>query len=166
MIKMKLPYKSVLVTTLSTRFMPTLLDDVDRISDVQRARGLELDRGKLRHRIKSRASIVTALLANSLDRAVQVAEAMESRAFGTGVRRTFYRDISFSPADTTALVFSILPGALGIFMALSGYGQYQYYPSLSWISLSPGEWWLAGLMVLLVVALVPLAYLKQRVSLD
>ena len=166
MIKMRLPYKSVLVTSLSTRFMPTLLDDVDRITDVQRARGLELDKGKLRHRIKSRASIVTALLSNSLDRAVQVAEAMESRAFGTGRKRTFYRDISFSPADITALVFSLLPGALGIFMGLNGYGQYQYYPNLSWTSLSRGEWWLLGLMVLLIVALLPLAYLKQRVDLD
>jgi energy-coupling factor transport system permease protein len=166
MIKMRLPYKSVLVTTLSTRFVPTLLDDVDRISDVQRARGLELDRGKLGQRIKSRASIVTALLANSLDRAVQVAEAMESRAFGTGSKRTFYRDISFSPADVTALVFSLLPGALGVFMALNGYGQYQYYTGPPWTGLSPTEWWLTGLMVLLIVALVPLSYLKQRVSLD
>jgi len=166
MIKMKLPYKSVLVTSLSTRFVPTLLDDAERITDVQRSRGLELDKGKLSRRIKSRASIVTALLSNSLDRAVGVAEAMESRAFGTGRRRTFYRDISLSPADIAAVVFSLMPAALGVFMGLNGYGQYQYYSTLAWTNLSRGEWWLLGLMVLLVMALLPLARLKQRFDLD
>ena len=84
MIKMKLPYKSVLVTSLSTRFIPTLIDDVECISDVQRSRGLELDKGNLLQKIKSRMSIIIPLLSNSLDRTVQVSEAMESRAFGSG----------------------------------------------------------------------------------
>jgi energy-coupling factor transport system permease protein len=166
MIKMRLPYKSVLVATLSTRFIPTLLDDVARITDVQRARGLELDKGRLTQRIKSRTSIVTALLSNSLDRAVQVAEAMESRAFGTGRNRTFYRDIGFSLTDVSTVVFSFLPAALGVFMSLSGYGQYHYYPTVSWLNPSGREVWLLGLMAILLVALLPLAYLKQRVDLD
>ena len=166
MIKMRLPYKSVLVITLSTRFIPTLLDDVERITDVQRSRGLELDKGRLPRRIKSRTSIVTALLSNSLDRAVQVAEAMESRAFGTGRNRTFYRDIGFSLTDVTTLVFSLLPAALGIFMGLKGYGQYQYYPTVSWISPTGWEVWLLVLMIVLLVAQLPLAYLKRRVDLD
>lgn len=166
MIKMRLPYKSVLVATLSARFIPTLLDDVARITDVQRSRGLELDRGRLTRRIKSRTSIVTALLSNSLDRAVQVAEAMESRAFGTGLKRTFYRDLVFSPTDVLTLVFSLLPAALGIFMGLNGYGQYQYYPTIAWLSLAGGEIWLLMLMTGLLVALLPLAYLKRRLDLD
>lgn len=166
MIKMRLPYKSVLVATLSTRFIPTLLDDVARITDVQRSRGLELDKGRLTRRIKSRTSIVTALLSNSLDRAVQVAEAMESRAFGTGRNRTFYRDIGFSLTDVAAVVVSFLPAALGIFMGLNGYGQYHYYPTVSWLNPSGQEAWLIGLMVVLLVALLPLAYLKRRLDLD
>jgi energy-coupling factor transport system permease protein len=166
MIKMKLPYKSVMVATLSARFIPTLLDDVARITDVQRSRGLELDRGRLTRRVKSRTSIVTALLSNSLDRAVQVAEAMESRAFGTGRKRTFYRDLGFTLTDVTTLVFSLLPAALGIFMGLNGYGQYHYYPAMSWLDLTAGEVWLLVLMTVLLVALLPLAYLKRRLDLD
>lgn len=166
MIKLRLPYKSVLVTSLSARFIPTLLDDIARITDVQRSRGLDLDRGRLPQRIKSRTAIVTALLSNSLDRAVQVAEAMESRAFGSGRQRTFYRDLGFSPTDITTLVFCLLPAALGIFMGLNGYGQYHYYPTVSWVSPTGWEAWLLGLMAALLVALLPLAYLKQRVDLD
>jgi energy-coupling factor transport system permease protein len=166
MIKMKLPYKSVLVTSLSTRFIPTLLDDVARITDVQRSRGLELDKGRLARRIKSRTAIVTALLSNSLDRAVQVAEAMESRAFGSGRQRTFYRDLGFSLTDVTTVVFSLLPAALGIFMGLNGYGQYQYYPTVSCVNPTAREAWLLGLMAALLVAPLPLAHLKQRIDLD
>jgi energy-coupling factor transport system permease protein len=166
MIKMKLPYKSVLVATLSARFIPTLLDDVMRITDVQRSRGLELDRGRLARRIKGRTSIVTALLSNSLDRAVQVAEAMESRAFGTGRKRTFYHDLGFSLTDVATLVFCLLPAALGIFMGLNGCGQYYYYPTVSWLNLTGGEVWLLMLMTVLLVALLPLAYLKRRLDLD
>jgi len=166
MIKMKLPYKSVLVTSLSTRFIPTLIDDTQRITDVQRSRGLELDKGKLTQRIRSRSSIVIALLSNSLDRTVQVAEAMESRAFGTGRGRTFYKDIKLTLVDVTTVVLALLPLALGIFMSLSGYGQYQYYPTIQRMSLSGLEWSLVALLVFILLAILPLAYLKQRVDLD
>ena len=166
MIKMKLPYKSVLVTSISTRFMPTLLDDVQRITDVQRSRGLELDKGRLLQRIKGRASVMIALLSNSLDRSVQVAEAMESRAFGTGRNRTFYKSIGFSLIDITTLIFVLLPAALGIFMAVSGYGQYEYYPTIERISLSGLEWLLLAVLVFVLLVMIPMSYLKQRVDLD
>ena len=166
MIKMKLPYKSVLVTSLSTRFIPTLIDDVERITDVQRSRGLELDKGKLFQKIRSRASIVIALLSNSLDRAIQVAEAMESRAFGAGRNRTYYKEIGLSLIDVITLVFVLLPCALGIFMSLSGYGQYQYYPTIQRISLSSLEWSLLALLMFGLASILPLAYVKQRVDLD
>ena len=166
MIKVRLPYKSVLVTSLSTRFIPTLIDDTQRITDVQRSRGLELDKGKFTRRVRSRASIVTALLSNSLDRAVQVAEAMESRAFGTGRGRTFYRDIRLTRTDTAAVVFALLPFALGVYLAVSGYGRYQYYPTTQPIAMSGLDWSLFALMAVLLLMILPLAYLKRRVDLD
>jgi len=134
MVKMKLPYKSVLVTSLTTRFIPTLIDDVERISDVQKSRGLELDRGNLVQRIKSRTAIIIPLLTNSLDRTVQVAEAMESRAFGAGAKRTFYHEVKLSKVDVWILIACFLPLALGIFMFCLGQGDYQYYPTLGKLS--------------------------------
>jgi len=166
MIRMKLPYKSVLVTSISTRFIPTLLDDVQRINDIQRSRGLELDKGKLFQRIKGRASIVIALLSNSLDRAVQIAEAMESRAFGTGRKRTYYKSIDFNLIDIPTLAFMFLPSALGIFITVSGYGRYQYYPVIHGVSLSSAEWLSLAMLVFALLAIVPMSYLKQRIELD
>ena len=166
MIKMKLPYKSVLVTSLSTRFIPTLIDDVERISDVQRSRGLELDRGKLAQRIKSRMAIIIPLLSNSLDRTVQVAEAMESRAFGSGEKRSFYKEVKLSRLDTLALILGFLPIVLGIFMRWWGHGDYQYYPTLEKISLDGFECSMLALLVFLLCMMVFLALLKKRIELD
>ena len=166
MIKMKLPYKSVLVTSLSTRFVPTLIDDVERITDVQRSRGLELDRGSLSQKVKGRMSVIIPLLSNSLDRTVQVAEAMESRAFGSGTKRTFYKDIQFSRIDIVTLIFVFAPCALGIFMLLRGYGDYQYYPTLGSMNLSVMEWSILPVLVLLLSSVIFLAFLKRRIDLD
>lgn len=166
MIKMKLPYKSVLVTSLATRFIPTLIDDVERISDVQRSRGLELDRGNLFQRIRSRMAIIIPLLSNSLDRTIQVAEAMESRAFGSGAKRTFYHEVKLSKVDVGILTVSFLPLGIGIFMWWLGQGDYQYYPTLEKISLGGFEGSMLALLVLSLCLMVPLAVVKKRIELD
>lgn len=166
MIKMKLPYKSVLVTSLTTRFIPTLIDDVERISDVQRSRGLELDHGNLMQRIRSRMAIIIPLLSNSLDRTIQVAEAMESRAFGHGGKRTFYNEIKLSKVDAQILIVSLLPLALGIVMWWLGQGDYQYYPALAKISLGGFEYFMLALLVLSLGLMIPLAFIKKRIELD
>ena len=166
MIKMKLPYKSVLATSLSTRFVPTLIDDIERLTDVQRTRGLEMDKGRLLQRVRKRATILIPLLSNSLDRTVQVAEAMESRAFGQGNGRTFYKEIRFSRFDVITLILVILPLVFAIALRTSGYGSYQYYPSLETINLGGVEsFWLA-ILLLLMAAPVPMAFLKRRIDLD
>lgn len=166
LLKMRLPYKSVLVTSLSTRFVPCLIEDMERINDGHRSRGLELDKGNWFKKLKSRMTVTIPLLANSLDRAIQVAEAMESRAFGTGQRRTCYREIKMASTDVVILVFSILPCALGIFMRLWGYGDYQYYPTLGLINPSALEWLMLFIMVLLLVLILPLAFIKRMVAID
>ena len=166
MIKLKLPYKSVLVTSLSTRFIPTLIDDVECISDVQRSRGLELDRGSLAQKIRSRMAIMIPLLSNSLDRTVQVAEAMESRAFGSGEKRSFYKQIKLSRLDVAVLILGFSPLAQGILIRCWGYGDYQYYPTLEKISLAGSECFLLALLIALLCLIVLLALLKKRIELD
>ena len=166
MLKMKLPYKSVLVTSLSTRFVPCLLEDAERIWDAYRTRGVQLDAGSWLRRLKSRARITIPLLSNSLERAVQVAEAMEARAFGTGRNRTFYRDIKMTRIDGMTLGFVALPVLFGIFTRVQGYGDYQYYPTLEAISFGLLEGLLLLILALLLAAILPLAFIKRRLELD
>jgi len=166
LIKMKLPYKSVLVTSLSTRFIPCLIEDMQRINDAYRTRGMLLDTGNWFRRLKNRAGIIIPLLSNSLDRAVQVAEAMEARAFGTGQKRTFYKDIKFSRMDCIILAFVLLPLGAGIMMRVFNYGGYEYYPSLPAINLGGFILLLLGILTLLLLDILPLAFLQRRVELD
>jgi len=166
MIKMKLPYKSVLVMALSTRFVPTLLGDAERISDVQRSRGLELDRGRLPGRVRRSMHVMIPLLSNSLDRTVQISEAMESRAFGSGTKRTYYRDVKVSRVDMLTVLLGLAPCALVIVMAVLGYGNYSYYPTLGGMNLGAAEWAMLPFLALLVSAPALLAFLKRRIDLD
>ncbi|HIH69513.1 energy-coupling factor transporter transmembrane component T family protein [Methermicoccus shengliensis] len=150
MLKLKVPYRSVLVTSMSTRFLPTLIEDARTITDVQRSRGLEVDRGNIIQRIKNRVPILVPLVANSLDRAVQIAEAMESRAFGSSKKRTFYRELELSRWDKAMALLMLTPLVLGLLgRLLFGLGTYRYYPSLEPITLEP-----MGAVALLVVLLV------------
>ena len=166
MIKLKVPYKSVLVTSLSTRFIPTLIDDMECISAVHRSRGVELDKGHLQQRIKNRALIIIPLLSNSLDRAVQVSEAMESRAFGSGEKRTFYKETKISQIDAITLLFGVLTLVFGIFLNLSGYGNYQYYPTLTPINMDAMGWSMLVILILLLLSIMSFALVKRRFDLD
>ncbi len=166
MIKLKLPYKSVLVTSLTTRFIPTLIDDAQRITDVQRSRGVELDKGKLISRIRGRMTILIPLLSNSLDRAIQVAEAMESKAFGAGKSRTYYKQIPFRQTDRVMLLTACLTLGFGIGMRLHGFGDYEYYPRAAEIQMNTFEISMLIVLMLLLLAIIPLAVAKRRLDLD
>jgi energy-coupling factor transport system permease protein len=166
MIKLKLPYKSVLATSMSARFVPALVDDLERLIDVQRSRGLEMDRGKFRQRLKNKGTVLVPLLANSLDRTVQIAEAMESRAFGAYKHRTYYKEIGVRGFDRVALAGALSPLAFGIFLGVKGFGAYMYYPSLQPIHVGPAEGMYLSVLAALLMAIVPLACLRRRWRLD
>lgn len=166
MIKLRLPYKSVLVTSLSTRFIPTLIDDLERITAVQKSRGIELDKGNLLQRMRNHRSFVIPLLSNSLDRAIQVAEAMEAKGFGSGENRTFYKDIAIHRIDVFALVLVLITTTFGIYLHTCGHGDFQYYPTISGLESNPIEWLALATLWLLLLTLVPVAFLKRKVELD
>jgi energy-coupling factor transport system permease protein len=163
---MKLPYKSVLVTSLATRFVPLLTHDAERITDVQKSRGLDFEYGSLIQRTGNRMAVLIPLLSNSLDRAVQVAEAMESRAFGSGEKRSFYKELRLSKLDILMLMVSFLTIVLGIFMRLRGMGDYAYFPALGEMSFSGTELFMLFWLVFLLFLTLPVAWLKKRLELD
>jgi len=166
LLKLKLPYKSVLVTSLSLRFIPCLVDDVQRINDAYRTRGVRLDTGSRFGKIKKRAVIIIPLLSNSLDRAVQVAEAMEARAFGSGKERTFYRDIRLSRTDGILALSVLLPLGAGTWIRFSGHGSADYYPDLALLDFSGPVFLMAGILAALLLVVLPLARIRKGAWLD
>jgi energy-coupling factor transport system permease protein len=166
LLKFRLPYKSVLVSSVATRFIPTFLRDATTISDVQRCRGLELDRGNLIRRVRHYVAIIVPLLSNSLDRTVQVAEAMEARAFGSGSKRTFYKQIGLSRVDILTLAVAVVSIGLGIVMRFLGQGTYNPYDALDGLGLAGLEWGLLFALGLLLLTILPLSRVKARIDLD
>lgn len=76
MRRFRIPAKSVFMTSLSARFVPSLLEDASTLAQVQKARGARL-KG-----IRGKGPVIIPLLSNSLEHSVTVAEAMEARGFG------------------------------------------------------------------------------------
>lgn len=160
-IKLRLPYRSVLVTSLSTRFIPVLVADARTISEVQQSRGLSFGSGSLVQRVRNRGALVFPLLSNSLDRAVQVAEAMESRAYGMPVQRTFYRDVPLMREDVAALLVLFGGMALTVGARIIGFGAYSYYSALGDPAMSWAEWLTLVLMSASLLC-VPAAGMARR----
>ncbi|PSN92798.1 hypothetical protein B9Q04_11665 [Candidatus Marsarchaeota G2 archaeon BE_D] len=106
LLKLGLPYTFVLAFTMSLRFLPTVANELRSIEDSQKSRGLELDKGGFVARIKKYVPILIPLLVNTIIRAEQVAEAMESKCFGATTRPTRIRDLKFGLADWLTVVLS------------------------------------------------------------
>jgi energy-coupling factor transport system permease protein len=166
MIQIKIPFKSVLVVSLSTRFVPALFEDLDRLTMVQQARGLEIHQGSLWKKIKNRAVILVPLLANSLDRCIQIAEAMEARAFGQGKNRTYFKHLDTTLFDIFTIGLGFLPLIWGITLLVNHLGYYDAYAN--WRIAVPSLTESAGMAVLLAgaVLLSLSGFLKRRIDLD
>ena len=166
LLKLKIPFKPIMVTSLSTRFIPTLVYDAERISAIQRTRGLELDRGNFLTRIKRRTAVLIPLLSNSLERTVQVAEAMESRGFSASCQRTFYKDIKLKIHDIFALAFCILPLLFSGILRWQSHGSYQYFPSFGDLRMDSIELLMLGILIISVCSVIPIAFIIKRLGFD
>ncbi len=107
-------YRLVYPLVIAYRFIPLLFMELQSIYDAQRSRGVSVDSGGVFTRLKSLASLIIPSIICSIIRARDLAEAMESRCFGSSSRRFysgFYRKqklIDFWTAFATAFSLSIL----------------------------------------------------------
>jgi energy-coupling factor transport system permease protein len=125
--------KSVLAITLSLRLFPLMIKDFQRISEIQRCRGVKLSTGSLWQRAKNTLPIISIILLSSLERSLQLAESMQARGYGSGPRSSYDRDL-WRPRDYIIIALSIIALLLGIWSALKGWSAYRYYPILEEIS--------------------------------
>lgn len=107
--KAKIPYEFNFAFITAIRFVPVLADEAQTIMDAQRSRGLELDKGNFVTRIKNYIPILLPLIINSIRRSLELAEAMESRAFGATDDRTNLYSLSLNKTD-----YVFLFAALGL----------------------------------------------------
>ncbi len=84
----RVPYEFAFAFTTAVRFVPVLAEEAQTIMDAQKARGLELERGNFLKRIKNYIPILIPLIVSAIRRSLELAEAMESRAWGATKNRT------------------------------------------------------------------------------
>ncbi|CAM4041681.1 energy-coupling factor transporter transmembrane component T family protein [Catellicoccus marimammalium] len=101
-------HEFALMLSIALRFVPTLMDETDKIMDAQRARGVEFDQGSLFQRIKAMVPLLIPLFVSSFNRAEELADAMEARCYQGGDQRTKYRALHWQTKDTWTIIFFIL----------------------------------------------------------
>jgi energy-coupling factor transport system permease protein len=94
--------------TIALRFIPTLMEETDKIIKAQQARGADFESGNLFQRAKSLIPILVPLFVSSFRIAQDLALAMEARCYHGGGGRTRMNEIRFDRGDAVAAVFIVL----------------------------------------------------------
>ncbi|MCI5775184.1 MAG: energy-coupling factor transporter transmembrane protein EcfT [Aerococcus sp.] len=115
-LKKVLPVQEMaLMLAIALRFVPTLMDEAEKIMDAQRARGVDFGEGSLLQRVKSFLPVLIPLFISAFDRAYDLSIAMEARGYrGDNEHRTKYRLLHWQMKDTVALLGIVAVGILAI----------------------------------------------------
>jgi energy-coupling factor transport system permease protein len=103
----RVPYEFAFAFTTAVRFVPVLAEEAQTIMDAQKARGLELEKGSLLKRIRNYIPVLIPLIVSAIRRSLELAEAMESRAWGAVKRRTNLYALKLHLGDYLLLALSI-----------------------------------------------------------
>ncbi|PWW19325.1 energy-coupling factor transport system permease protein [Cytobacillus oceanisediminis] len=102
--KIKFPvHELALMMSISLRFIPTLMQETDKIMKAQTARGVDFASGPIKDRVKAIIPLLIPLFVSSFKRAEELAVAMEARGYRGGEGRTKYRQLSWGLKDTGML---------------------------------------------------------------
>lgn len=102
----------VMMISIALRFIPTLLDETDKIIKAQTSRGANFEHKNPLKKIKSMIPILIPLFVSAFRRADDLAVAMECRCYNGSAPRTSYRKLRFGKSDLSALVFTVLMSAI------------------------------------------------------
>lgn len=92
-----------MMMTLALRFIPTLIEEIDRITNAQKARGADLDSGGIKEKIKALIPIIVPLFVSSIRRAYELADAMDCRCYVGGDGRTRMKQMKLTVRDFVSL---------------------------------------------------------------
>ncbi len=103
--KLKLPVHELsMMMCIALRFIPTLIEETDKIMSAQKARGADFETGSLFHRAKALIPILVPLFVSSFRRADELAVAMECRCYHGGEGRTKMKQLRYGKVDAAAFV--------------------------------------------------------------
>jgi len=115
--KLGLPvHELAMMITIALRFIPTLLEEAEKIMKAQTARGMDFSQGSIVRRIYALIPLLVPLFISAFRRADELATAMEARCYRGGIGRTRMKELKLVPMDGLALtlVFALTAVALWV----------------------------------------------------
>jgi len=119
----RLPRDVIFAFVTAVRFIPVMFLDTIQIMDAQKSRGLELEKGNVFRRVRNMIPILIPLVVNSVVRSGELAEAMESRAYGAVPRPTSLVEYKSSARDRVVAVAAV------VLFAIAAYSFYFVLPA-------------------------------------
>jgi energy-coupling factor transport system permease protein len=117
-------HEFALIMSIALRFIPTLLEETDRIIKAQKARGAEFESGNIFKKAKALVPVLIPLLICSFRRADELADAMDARCYSGSTNRTKYKKMTMTWRDlvavvvTAGLIFGVVQLNITGFLAL------------------------------------------------
>ena len=119
--KIKVPvHEMSMMMSMALRFIPTLIEETDKIMSAQKARGADFDTGNIIQRAKALLPILVPLFVSAFRRADELATAMESRCYHGGDGRTRMKTLKMQGIDYVA--FLIAAAFLAVIFVLKHFG--------------------------------------------
>lgn len=107
--KIKFPAEEVAMTvSIALRFIPTLLEETNRIYKAQSSRGVDFKRGTIKEKFKGIIALIIPLFVSSFGMSDDLAYALEARGYNPRATRTQYRKLHWSKHDTIAIILVTL----------------------------------------------------------
>ena len=119
--KLRLPVHELsMMMCIALRFIPTLIEETDKIISAQKARGADFESGKLMEKVKALVPILVPLFISAFRRADELATAMECRCYQGGEGRTKMKQMHYRSRDFYAFgVGAILLAAVILLASFS-----------------------------------------------
>ena len=125
LVKLGLPYQVGFAFSSAIRLVPTFIGAGATISQAQRSRGLDLEKGTFTERIRKYIPLLVPIFLSAIRSTDQLSRALESKGFGARPKRTFYRLIKFGPAEYLATGFFLVIAGSAIWLTINGYGTFS-----------------------------------------
>lgn len=109
-------HEIALMLSIALRFVPTLMDETEKIMNAQRARGVDFNDGNLIQKVKAIVPLLIPLFVSSFNRAEDLATAMEARGYRGGEGRSKYRKLQWASRDTLVLGVFVIATIILIFL--------------------------------------------------
>ena len=107
--KIRMPvHELAMMMSIALRFIPTLIEETDKIISAQKARGADFDSGNLVRRAKALLPILVPLFISAFRRAEELAVAMESRCYHGGEGRTRMKQLKLMRRDAMAFIIGAI----------------------------------------------------------